>query len=41
MGYKADILVADRDIMRVDMRSVRETKVIATIIDGQLVFGKV
>ena len=41
VGFKADIVVSDRDIMRVDMQSVRDTKVVATIIDGQLVFGKV
>lgn len=39
-GYLADIVIVDRDIMRVSMAEAREARVVATIIDGTLVYGK-
>ncbi|KAF9652242.1 hypothetical protein BDM02DRAFT_234555 [Thelephora ganbajun] len=38
-GKKADFIVLDQDIMRVDMNKVLSTKVEATIIDGEVLYG--
>ena len=40
-GMRADLIVTDRDWMRVvDARKIRETQVLATIVDGRVVHGK-
>ena len=38
-GKKADFVVLDQDIMQVDMSKVLSTKVEATVIDGEVLFG--
>lgn len=38
VGYFADFIVLDRDVMKVDVKELRETKVIETIIDGEVVY---
>jgi len=38
-GKKADFVVLDQDIMRVDMSKVLSTKVEATVIDGEILYG--
>jgi N-acyl-D-aspartate/D-glutamate deacylase len=38
-GKKADFVVLDQDIMRVDMSKVLSTKVEATVIDGEVLYG--
>ena len=41
VGMKADIVVLDRDILRIqDKTKIRETKVKATILDGKVVHGR-
>lgn len=41
LGMKADIVILDRDILRIsDRMQIRETKVKATILDGRVVHGK-
>ncbi|KIK58361.1 hypothetical protein GYMLUDRAFT_45275 [Collybiopsis luxurians FD-317 M1] len=40
-GKKADFVVLDKDIMKVDdIKQVLDTKVLATVLDGEVVFGK-
>ena len=38
-GKKADFVVLDQDIMQVDMSKVLSTKVEATVIDGEVLYG--
>jgi len=38
-GKKADFVVLDQDIMRIDMSKVLSTKVEATVIDGEVLYG--
>jgi cytosine/adenosine deaminase-related metal-dependent hydrolase len=38
-GKKADFVVLDQDIMRIDMGKVLSTKVDATVIDGEVLYG--
>ena len=38
-GKKADFVVLDQDIMQVDMGKVLATKVEATVIDGEVLYG--
>ncbi|TFK37702.1 amidohydrolase family-domain-containing protein [Crucibulum laeve] len=38
-GKKADFAVLDRDIMTVPVKEILETKVRATVVDGEVVFG--
>lgn len=38
-GKKADFVVLDQDIMQVDMSRVLSTKVEATVIDGEVLYG--
>lgn len=39
-GKLADYVILDTDIMTVDFSEILQTKVIATVIDGRLVYGK-
>jgi predicted amidohydrolase YtcJ len=38
-GFAADFVVLDRDIMRVPLEEILGTKVLATVVDGQIVYG--
>lgn len=38
-GFVADFVVLDRDIMRVPLEEVLSTKVLATVVDGQVAYG--
>ena len=38
-GKKADFIVLDQDIMQIDMSKVLSTKVEATVIDGEILYG--
>ena len=40
-GKKADFVVLDQDIMQVDMSTVLSTKVEATVIDGEVLYGTI
>lgn len=39
VGKKADYVVLSQDIMTVPVENVPETKVLATVLDGRLVYG--
>ena len=38
-GFAADFVVLDRDIMRVPLEEILGTKVLATVVDGQVAYG--
>ena len=38
-GKKADFVVLDRDIMKVPMPEIPQTKVLATVVDGEVMYG--
>jgi predicted amidohydrolase YtcJ len=38
-GFAADFVVLDRDIMHVPMDEILSTKVLATVVDGQVAYG--
>jgi predicted amidohydrolase YtcJ len=38
-GKKADFVVLDRDIMTVPFEEILGTRVLATVIDGEVVYG--
>jgi predicted amidohydrolase YtcJ len=38
-GKKADFVVLDRDIMNVPIEQVLQAKVLATVVDGEVVYG--
>ena len=38
-GKRADLVVLDRDILSVDPETIADTKVLATYLDGQLVYS--
>ena len=38
-GKKADFVVLDRDIMRVPLSAILGTKVLATVVDGEVAYG--
>jgi predicted amidohydrolase YtcJ len=38
-GKRADFVVLDRDIMTVPLSEILETKVSATVIDGEVMYG--
>jgi len=38
-GFAADFVVLDRDIMRVPVEDILSTKVLATVVDGQVAYG--
>jgi predicted amidohydrolase YtcJ len=40
IGKKADFVILDRDIMTVPVEEILGAKVIATVIDGEVVYGK-
>ncbi|KAH9976735.1 amidohydrolase 3 [Lactifluus volemus] len=40
-GFAADFVVLDRDIMRVPLEEILGTKVLATVVDGQIVYGSI
>ncbi len=40
VGKKADFIIADKDLMKVDEKEILNTKVLATFIGGKKVFGK-
>jgi predicted amidohydrolase YtcJ len=39
-GFDADFVVLDRDIMRVPLEEILSTKVLATVVDGQVAYGR-
>jgi cytosine/adenosine deaminase-related metal-dependent hydrolase len=39
VGKRADLVVLDRDILTVDPESIEDTKVLATYLDGRLVYS--
>lgn len=40
VGKKADFIILDKDLMKVDEKEILNTKVLATFIGGKKVFGK-
>lgn len=40
-GKKADFVVLNQDIMQIEMSQVLSTKVEATIIDGEVLYGSI
>ncbi len=38
-GYAADFVVLDRDIMRVPLEEILGTKVLTTVVDGEVAYG--
>jgi predicted amidohydrolase YtcJ len=38
-GFAADFVVLDRDIMRVPLEDILGTRVLATVVDGQVAYG--
>ena len=38
-GFAADFVVLDRDIMHVPLEEILSTKVLATVVDGQVAYG--
>ena len=38
-GKKADFVILDQNIMQIDMSKVLSTKVEATVIDGEVLYG--
>ncbi len=38
-GKKADIVVWSKDLMKVDPKEILETKVLATIVDGKVIYS--
>lgn len=40
-GKRADFVVLSQDIMTVPAKKILATKVLATVIDGEIVFGKI
>lgn len=40
-GKRADYVVLSQDIMSVPVNKILDTKVIATVIDGQPIFGQI
>ena len=40
VGKRADIVVMSRDIMSVEPNQILDARTTATIVDGQLVYGK-
>ncbi|KAH9986218.1 amidohydrolase family-domain-containing protein [Russula compacta] len=39
-GFAADFVVLDRDIMRIPIEEILRTKVLATVVDGQVAYGR-
>ncbi len=40
-GKKADFVVLDRDVMKVPMQEIPQTKVLATVVDGDVMYGMI
>lgn len=40
IGKRADFVILDRDIMTIDAMEILSAKVIATVVDGQVAYGK-
>ena len=38
-GFEADFVVLDRDIMQVPVEEILGTRVLATVVDGQVAYG--
>jgi predicted amidohydrolase YtcJ len=38
-GKRADLVIVDRDILSVDPETIQDTKVLATYLDGRLVYS--
>jgi len=38
-GKRADLVVLDRDILTIDPQTIADTKVLATYLDGRLVYA--
>jgi len=38
-GFVADFVVLERDIMRAPLNEIVSTKVLATVVDGQVAYG--
>lgn len=38
-GFAADFVVLDRDIVRVPLEEILGTRVLATVVDGQVAYG--
>ncbi len=38
VGYEADFTIVDRDMMRISLHEIENTKVMMTVIDGRIVF---
>jgi len=38
-GFAADFVVLDRDIMHVPLKDILDTRVLATVVDGQVAYG--
>jgi len=39
-GKKADFVILDKDIMTAPSKEILETKVIATVVDGEVMYGE-
>jgi predicted amidohydrolase YtcJ len=39
VGKRADLVVLDRDILTTDLETIEDTKVLATYLDGRLVYS--
>jgi predicted amidohydrolase YtcJ len=39
VGKKADFVVLDKDIMKIDAQEILDTKVLATVVDGIVQYG--
>jgi predicted amidohydrolase YtcJ len=39
LGKKADFVVIDRDIMTIPERDILLAKVVATVVDGKVIYG--
>lgn len=40
-GFAADFVVLDRDIMQVPLEEILGTRVLATVVDGQVAYGSI
>ena len=38
MGKRADLVVLDRDILSIDPETIENTRIVATYLDGRLVY---
>lgn len=39
-GFAADFVVLERDIMRIPLEEILRTKVLATVVDGHVAYGR-